>query len=310
MKIAFFGTPDFAAQILESLLPEFPIVAVVTQPDKPQGRGGHVQPPAVKEVALKHNLPLFQPAKASDPVFIEELAKLQPDILVVVAYGHILRQKLLDLAPAINVHASLLPHLRGAAPIQWALIQGDKESGVTIMKMSLGMDEGDMLLQRSCPIDSSWDAEDLRQALIPLAKEALLTVLHTTPPGVPQNHALATYAPKLEAEEAFIDFNGAAEVVYNRIRGCNPEPGSWAKIAIKGKSKKLKIIKSLIINDLRSNSPGTILQWDKKEGIVVGCSVGAIKLIKIQLEGKKTCDATAFTLGYCKNDVTFDLRKP
>lgn len=306
MRLAFFGTPAFAGALLQDLIDAGHIpVAVVTQSDKPQGRSKELIRSPVKEIALKYNLPLFQPLKASDPQFWEDLRALKPDLLVVVAYGQILKLPLLELAPrgAINVHASLLPHLRGAAPIQRSLMQGDKVTGVTIMKMSVGMDEGDILLQESLEIAPEWNAEDLRLALLPLARHSLLQVLSHMPEGVPQNHKEATYAPKLEGVDAYVDFQKTAQEVHNHIRGCNPEPGSWTKVVIKGIPKKLKIIKASLLNTYESSSPGEILGWSPKEGIIIGCQKGAVRLDVIQLEGKKTCDAAPFTLGYYKDDV-------
>ena len=309
MRIAFFGTPAFAATLMSRLIEEkFELVAIVTQPDKPKGRSGTPLPSAVKEFAPL-NIPLFQPAKASDPAFLEALKKTAPDILVVVAYGHILRQPLLDLAPfgAINVHASLLPRLRGAAPIQWSLIHGDKESGVTIMKLSLGMDEGDILLQKSGSINPDWDAEDLSKELVTLAAPALVTVLRQyesgkPPQSLPQDGGLATYAPKLEATDSFIDFKAPAEIVYNRIRGCNPNPGSWCTVKVRGEPKKLKILKARLGS--KEGTSGQILEWNRS-GLAIGCEKGSISLLKIQLEGKKVVDYQDFISGYPLADVSF-----
>lgn len=308
MKIAFFGTPDFAAHLLTNLIESgYCPVCVVTQVDKPQGRSSNLVPPPVKNVALAHNIPLLQPVKASDPEFLQKLGSYKPDLLVVVAYGQILRQPLLDLAPqgAINVHTSLLPHLRGAAPMQWALIRGDAETGVTIMKMSLGMDEGDILLQLKLKIDPEWNMQDLREALLPLATKGLLEVLKAPPVAHSQDHSLATYAPKLESRDSFIDFQGAANSIFDRLRGCNPEPGSWCTVRHKGVLKKLKILKAKLLDSYEPHQPGAILTWDKKKGIIVGCTKGSIGLLSVQLEGKKPVEATAFALGYPQTDIQF-----
>ena len=304
MRICFFGTPAFAASLLKSLIKEgYSPIAIVTQPDKPQGRSKKVNFSSVKEIALSEGIKIFQPLKASDPLFLEELRALRPDLLVVVAYGQILKLPLLEMAPlgVINVHASLLPKLRGAAPIQWAIINGESFTGITIMKMSLGMDEGDILLQESCNIDPSWNADELRDALIPVAEKTLLQVLKRPHKPIPQNHLLATYTSKLELVDSYIDFKKDSQNVYNHIRGCNKEPGSWTKIVIKGELKKLKILQASLAPG--EGLPCTVLNWDSKCGIIIACKKGAILLDRVQLEGKKSCPGNLFTVGYCKDII-------
>ncbi len=305
MRFVFFGTPLFAARTLEALIKEgFVPELVVTQPDKPKGRSGAPTPCPTKEVALRHQIPLLQPVKASDPAFIQAVADCAPQLMVVVAYGQILRQALLDVAPAINVHASLLPHLRGAAPIQWALIRGEATTGVTIQRMSLAMDEGDILKQVSCPIDPEMNAEELSQRLLELGIPALLDVLRLMPLGVPQDHAKATYAPKIELEQAFLDFRLPASTLHNLARGCTPAPGAWTWIEIRGKKLRLKVLKTAPRS--ASGAPGQILEWSK-EGITVACGEGALDLQVVQLEGKAATHASSFILGYPLSAVLFPL---
>jgi methionyl-tRNA formyltransferase len=308
MRFVFFGTPPFAARTLEALIKEGCIPAlVVTQPDKPKGRSGAAVACPTKETALRHQIPVLQPIKASDPAFIQAVADCKPQLMVVVAYGQILRQSLLDVAPAINVHASLLPHLRGAAPIQWALIHGETTTGITIQRMSLAMDEGDILKQVSCPIDPEMNAEELSERLLELSTPALLDVLRVMPPAVPQDHTKATYAPKIESEQAFLDFRLTAPALHNLVRGCTPAPGAWTWIEIHGKKLRLKVLKTALRSAV--GTPGQILAWNK-EGITVACAEGGLDLQVVQLEGKTATHASSFVLGYPLSAALFSLSKP
>src|SRR5262245_49784254 len=237
LRVVFMGSPEFAVPCLEALLETEEVLAVVTQPDKPAGRGLGVQAPAVKVRALAAGLPVLQPPSVRKPPFTEVLAPLSPDLAVVVAYGKILPPELLA-APrlgCINVHASLLPRYRGAAPIQWAIIRGERETGVTLMQMDVGMDTGPILLQRALAIDEQITAGALAPKLATLGaallKEGLLQLETGTLVAQPQDSALATVAPLLDKEAGRVDFAAGARAVCNRVRGCDPWPGGFTLLA-------------------------------------------------------------------------------
>ena len=237
MRVAFFGTPDFAVPSLRALVGEgFDVVAVVTQPDAPQGRSrSRLVPPPVKVVAEAEDLPVLQPEKPAG-AFLDELRALQPDIGVVVAYGHILKPDLLALPRLgmVNVHPSLLPELRGAAPVEWAIINGLERTGVTIMQLDAGMDSGPILHQIPHAIDSDVTAGDLSEHLAEMGTLALIETLALLEQGqlrpVPQDHTLATYAPKLTRELARVDWSKDAGTIARLVRGLDPRPGAWAEL--------------------------------------------------------------------------------
>ncbi len=313
MKIVFFGTPKFAAEVLKDLVSRgFDIVAVVTRPDTPKGRSLKFLPPDVKVTAqeLLPHIPLYQPAKASDPQFIEELRQFNADLFIVVAYGQILRQQLLDIPKkcCINIHASLLPKYRGAAPIQRAIIEGESETGITIMKMSLGLDSGDMLYQLKMPIPVQMNAEELRNNLCDLSKKALSYVIDHFDEIIPepQNESGVTFAPKIEAKDAKIDWSQKASDIHNQVRGVFEDPGAYCKIELKGDIKLLKIFASEVLSSTQSFLPGSIVAFGKP-GIVIATGDGLLKLLTIQLEGKKIMNAKDFACGYKKEDVVFLL---
>ena len=304
MRIAFFGTPDFAASILQDLLAtQWNLVGIVTRPDRPKDRSLRPQPSAVKVVAQRicPDVPLLQPEKASAPETVRALAALRPDLFVVVAYGHILRKSVLDLPPlgCVNVHASLLPKYRGAAPIQRCLMDGEGETGVTIMRMDEGMDTGPMLRIASLPIPPDMTYGELRAQLCELAKEPLRQTLQDLENGVavatPQEEALASYAPKVEPEEGRIDWSGPASAVYNRMRGVTPEPGAWCVVAVRGQQKRLRLLKARLA--AASGLPGQLVPAAKGQ-MIVACSQGAIELLEVQLEGKRSLRADEFLRGY------------
>ncbi len=232
-RIVFMGSPDFAVPILEATSQHFPIVGVVTQPDRPAGRGGTLKPPAVKEAALRLGLPFIQPKKLRQPEATDQLRAWMPDVIVVAAFGQILRQDVLGLPPCgcVNVHASLLPRWRGAAPIQAAILAGDAETGVTIMKMDSGVDTGPILSQRSIPIAANETGGSLFDKLSGLGAELLLETLtrylngELTPQ--PQPEEGATYAPMLKKEDGLLDFNQPAAALERRVRAMNPWPGAY-----------------------------------------------------------------------------------
>jgi methionyl-tRNA formyltransferase len=254
MRILFWGTPDFALPPLRALLGEgYEVVGVVTQPDRPAGRGRKLRPSPVKAAALEEGLPVLTPERPRGDDFLAELQALSPDLSVVVAYGHILRPEVLELPTrgSVNIHASLLPELRGAAPIHWALVRGHQKTGVTIMEMTPGMDEGPILLQRSIPISEEDTVSGLTLRLSELGAEALLEALALLPEleAVEQDHAAATYAPRILRETARVDFSRTAREVANQIRGMDAVPGAWTEV----EGEPLKLFAPRV---LRASGPG------------------------------------------------------
>ncbi|KAF3361565.1 Methionyl-tRNA formyltransferase [Chlamydiales bacterium STE3] len=293
MNIIYFGTPRFSAEVLNFLLKNgIEIAAVVTKPDKPVGRGQNPVPVPVKALVESSGLgiPVFQPEVVSSPEFAPTLRKFNPDLFVVVAYGEILKKDLLEMPTkgCINLHASLLPKYRGAAPIQRSIIEGEKESGVTIMHLARKMDAGDIIESQSIPIDLTTTYAELEKAICSEGSRLLLKVIKDIEKGVvkryPQDHSLATYAPKIELEDCEVRWGGEAKTVHNLIRGVNPEPGAWCWVKIKNEPKRLKIYSSLPVEELYL-SPGVL----KVQGqdVFVGCLKGSLKLLEVQLEGKK-----------------------
>ena len=304
MKIVFFGTPPFSAHILEYLIEkEQNVVAVVTRPDRPQGRSKKLISSAVKTLAAEKypNLPLFQPEKASTDTFASTLKSFEPDVFVVVAYGEIIKTNLLEIPTKlpINIHASLLPKYRGAAPIQRAIMNGEKESGVTIMEMVLKMDAGAMLEIVETPIDEDTTFGDLEEKLCKLSGPALMKVLEKISFGtlekIPQNHEAATSAPKITLEDRVIHWDQSAEKIHNQIRGLSPFPGAFCFVEVQGETKRLGIKRTKKILD-NSGKPGETLSFQKKEWIVA-CGQGALSLLEIQLEGKNLLPIEDFLRG-------------
>lgn len=312
MRIIFFGTPDFAANILKKLIDySWDVVAVVSRPDKPKGRSGQLQPTPVKEVvqSLDSSIPVYQPEKVSDPEFIKILESYKADVFVVVAYGEIVKQNILDLPPkgCINIHASLLPAYRGAAPIQRALINGEKKTGITIMYMARKMDAGDMIEAKKVPIPPDMTYGELEKELCKVGEELILDVLAQLEKGkvkgIPQDHNQATFAPKIELEDCQIFWQETAENIHNLVRGVNPEPGAWCFVKVKGEPKRLKIYKTKIETTL-SGSPGSILPRQKNE-LIVACGSDAVSLLEVQLEGKKRMAASDLLRGLSLDQLSF-----
>ena len=304
MNIVFFGTSAFAAKVLRDLIHQgVSITAIVTRPDKPKGRSLNLLPPPVKEEALKShlNIPIYQPIKASTADFAEVVKTHQPDLFVVVAYGEIIKTILLDIPPqgCINVHASLLPKYRGAAPIQRCLMNGETETGVTIMQMVLEMDAGDMLSVVKTPISPDMTFGELDQKLSEIAVPALVKVIQEIKEGhvrrTPQDHARATFAPKLTAQEEEIQWDRPAKELHNLIRALSPFPGAWCTVQIGPEKKRLKIKLSKIINNLQG-LPGHVLKLNKEE-LVVGCGQDSLQLLQVQLEGKRVMSIKEFLQG-------------
>lgn len=297
INIVFFGTPDFAAEILTYLIDQgVSVVGVVAQPDRPKGRSLHMTPPPVKVVALEHQIPLLQPEKASDPAFLHQLASFKADLFVVVSYGQILSQKLLDIPPlgSINVHPSLLPLFRGAAPIHRSLMAGVSETGVSIQKIVRQLDAGDVLAVAKIPVPAEMIFGELERQLLDAAKPLLLQVIRDfgkgIPPAVPQDHALATYASKFELEELEVHWEKPAEELHNLIRAFSPRPGAWCWVSGGGEKKRLKILRSQCMK--LQGAPGQILS-----GETIACGQNALKLLEVQPEGKKAMDAASWFRG-------------
>jgi len=293
LRIIFAGTPDFAARHLDALLTSgHQVVGVFTQPDRPAGRGKKLMPSPVKTLAEEHGLPVFQPASLRPQENQQLVADLNADVMVVVAYGLILPKAVLDMPRlgCINVHGSLLPRWRGAAPIQRSLWAGDTETGVTIMKMDVGLDTGDMLLKLACPITADDTSATLYDKLADLGPEGLIATLqqladNTAQPEV-QDESLVTYAEKLSKEEAQIDWSLSAAQLERCIRAFNPWPMSWMTID----EQPVKIWKASVIEGHSTAAPGTILDANK-QGIQVATAEGILNLESLQPAGKKAMSA-------------------
>ena len=302
MRIVFIGTGEIGVPTLRALLnSEHEVVAVVTQPDKPVGREQRIEPPPIKKALIGRARPLesrrsLQPARIKDPQTIEEIRRLTPDVIVVVAYGQILPRDVLEIPrlACLNLHASLLPRWRGAAPVQAAIAAGDCETGITVMYMDEGLDTGDILLQRSVEILPNDTGGSLHDRLAQIAPEALLESLRLlaagNAPRIPQDNARASYAPKLKREHGQIDWSESAEAIERKIRACNPWPGAFMKVD----GQNLKVFSALVV-DL-NGQPGEILRSDKD--LIVAAGKGALSLAEVQLEGKRRMSAAEFLRGH------------
>lgn len=293
--IIFFGTPEFAVPTLKALISKGEkILLVVTQPDKPKGRGRVVQPSEVKKVALEHGLPISQPDRIKDENFIKRLKELNPEFGIVVAYGKILPKEILNTPKygCINLHASLLPKYRGAAPIQWALIKGEKTTGVTTMLIDEGLDTGPIFLQREVVIDDEDNAETLSQKLSKIGAELMIETIEKIRKGEikpePQK-GLASYAPLLKKEDGKINWNASAREIFNLIRGTYPWPCAYSFL----KNERVKIIKAEV---LEGSAPAGLIVKAKNE-LIVGTGKGLLKILLIQPEGKKIMTAKEFLIG-------------
>lgn len=299
LRIIFMGTPDFAAKTLSALIsgPD-KVVAVVTQPDKAKGRGKKISPPPAKIVAQQADIPVLQPTKIKTEEFRNGLLTYQPDLIVVTAYGRILPKSLLELAPmgCINVHGSLLPKYRGAAPIQWAVIKGEEETGVTIIQMDIGMDTGDMLLKASIPMHPDETAGSLFEKLAQLGSETLLKAIAGLKDGsitpIQQNHELATEAPMLKKNDGLVDWHKDAKELECLIRGLDPWPSAFCFLG----EKRIRLFDPEVVHLENSSAPGTVLHADKR-GLLVSCATNALLINEIQPEGKKRMSVEAFVCG-------------
>lgn len=301
MRIVFMGTPDFAVGSLQALCEsgKHEIVGVVTQPDRPKGRGNKMLMTPVKEYALEQGLTVYQPQKVKTPEFVQTLRELQPELIVVAAFGQFLSRELLELPPhgCINVHASLLPKYRGAAPIQYAIIKGEKESGVTIMQMDIGMDTGAMLEKVVVPIAENTTMGELHDALREQGAALLLKVIDDIAAGTavaePQNDAEATYATLLDRSMEHIDWTKSAQEVHNLIRGFNPAPSTFTKLP---NGKSLKIWGSRLTEKKSEAAAGTVVEAGK-HSFFVTCGSGVLEITEVQPESKKRMAAQVFLNG-------------
>jgi len=306
LRIIFMGTPELAATSLAALLrePAFQIVAVVTQPDRPKGRDLKLQPSPVKELARGAGLPVLQPVKAREESFLTELRTLQPDLIAVAAFGQILPKSILELPRfgCLNVHTSLLPKYRGASPIQSAILNGETETGVTIMKMDVGLDTGDILTQRATPIADADNAATLHDRLAELGGDLLVATIRDYAAGKitpqPQQHELATHVAKIKKEAGRIDWSLPAKLIWNRIRAFTPWPGAYTFLPHPTKPVLLKIWEAEVVN--QTGTPGNILSADKS-GIVVGCHETALRITSLQREGGRRLSASEFLAGHPLN---------
>ena len=298
LNIVFMGTPDFAVPCLARILQDGHAVSgVFCQPDRPRGRGQRAAFPPVKALAAQHGIPVFQPESLRDEAIPAQLRALAPDLIVVVAYGKILPVSILELPPlgCINIHASLLPHLRGAAPIQWSVLGGDAETGVTSMYMAKGMDTGDIILQRKTPIGAEETAGELFGRLSELGADCLAETIPLLAAGraprAPQDPRQVTCAPMLSKEMAVLHFSLPASNIVNWVRGMNPSP--MARTAYTG--QLLKVLKAGPAPGQYAGNPGELL--DRKR-LIVGCADGAVELLQVQPQGKKEMTGAAFLNGY------------
>lgn len=300
MRIIFMGSPDFALPCLDQLLASpHEVVAVVTQPDRPKGRGNKITFTPVKERALEKGLQVFQPENINHPDFVRELKALAPDLMVVVAFGQLLKADLLEMPPfgCINVHASLLPKYRGAAPIHWAIINGEKETGVTTMYMDAGMDTGDMILKRTIPIgeqDTTGILHDkLAEAGGKLLLETIDLIMKKQAPREPQNPKEANYASLLAREHELIDWDRSSCQVHDLVRGMNPWPGAYTIFD----NKTVKIWETRIDENESEGIAGTVLDVINQKGIKVQCGKGSLWISLLQPQGKRTMPGDAWARG-------------
>lgn len=304
LRIVFFGTAELARASLAGLADAnlFDLAAVVVQPDRPKGRDLKLLPPPVKAEALKRGLPVLQPAKARDSKFIEDLRQLQPELIAVAAYGQILPASILELPRhgCINVHTSLLPKYRGAAPIQWAILQGETHTGVTIMKMDASLDTGDILTQETVPIREADNAQTLHDQLAQTGASLLVRTIPEYTSGritpKPQPNEGASYARKISKEDGRLNWSLPARVLWNRIRAFVPWPGAFTYLPNEAKLPLLKIWQAEPA-DASPGAAGEVLQTDQ-EGIVVACGEGALRVQQLQREGSRRMTAKEFLAGH------------
>lgn len=296
-RVIFMGTPDFAVPCLARLVEISDVVAVVTQPDRPKGRGQKLLPPPVKVFSQEHGIAVYQPVRVKATDFVDVLRGLAPDLIVVVAFGQILSKEILSLPPlgCINVHASLLPRYRGAAPMQWAIVRGEKETGVTTMFMDEGLDTGDMLLRETLPITQAMTAAELHDAMMKLGADVLEKTLFSLSEGTlkrtPQDDALSTYAPLLDKAVGRIDWKKPAQEIHDLVRGLNSWPGAYTML----EGQKFKIWRTRLAEG--TAEPGEIVSVTK-QGLLVGTGEGMLEILEVQAPSKKKMAAGDYVRGH------------
>ena len=301
MRLVFLGTPEFAVPTLRRIVEAgHDAAAVITQPDRPRGRGQHPAASPVKQFALEHGLDVYQPERVRRPEAVERLRQLAPEAMVVVGYGQIIPQSVIDIAPLgiINVHASLLPKYRGAAPIQWAIVNGETRTGVTTMRIDAGLDTGDILLQSETEIGPEENAIDLSQRLSTMGAELLVETLKNLRAITPrkQDASQATHARLLTKEDGLIEWSEAVQAIHNRVRGLQPWPGAYTTF----RGQRLHIWKSRVASrDADGPVPGAMFCT---RPLLVACGGGALEVVEVQLEGRKRMPADAFANGHRLND--------
>lgn len=299
MRIVFMGTPEIAVPSLERLISDgHDVCAVVTQPDRPKGRGKKLAFSPVKEAAMRHELEILQPEKASQPDFLDRLTELNPDLIVVIAFGQILRKEVLDLPKygCVNVHVSLLPKYRGAAPINWAIINGEEKTGVTTMFMDEGLDTGDIIKTREFSLDDEINAGQLHDIMMEEGADVLSQTVKAIEDGtaerIRQNDDESTYAPMMDRNLGHIDFKKSAVSIHNLVRGTVPWPGAWCESPY----GKMKIWKTRIGQGHTDREPGTIVSVGK-QGIEVACGMGMLLIEEIQMPNKKRMHVSEYIKG-------------
>lgn len=304
MRVIFMGTPDFAVPSLEALLTKHEVVLVVTQPDKPKGRGKKMVPTPVKACALEHGIPVLQPEKVKEPEFVEQLRSYEPDLIAVTAFGQILSEPILEMPKygCINVHGSLLPKYRGAAPMQWSIIDGEKVTGITTMYMAKGLDSGDMLLKAEVEITDEDTFATIHDKMAVTGANLLLDTLDQLEAGtlerIPQDHDAATYAPMITKETGHIDWNKNRQDIINLIRGLNPVPAAYTIY----EEEVLKIF-GAVISDVQADGAanGEIVAVVKK-GFVVKCGDGCLLITEVQARGGKRMMTDAYLRGHAMKE--------
>ena len=299
LKTIFMGTPDFAVPCLEVLQAKTEVLAVITQPDRPKGRGHNLQASPVKQKALEYNLPVLQPEKIKTEEFTAELERLQPDLIVVVAFGQILSQRILDIPPlgCVNVHASLLPRYRGAAPIHWSIINGEKETGVTTMLMDAGLDTGDMLLKDKVVITEEMTTEELHDQLMAMGGKLLAETIDGLANGTitpeKQDDSISNYAGMLNKETGHIDWSKSAVEIHNLIRGLNSWPVAWSM----KDGKNYKFWRTKVENRNSDKAPGTVVEL-RKNSFCIATGEGLLEVLEIQPPSKKRMSAGDLLRGH------------
>ncbi|MCL1910752.1 MAG: methionyl-tRNA formyltransferase [Leptospirales bacterium] len=308
MKIGFWGTPDIASYCIEALRINHEICFVVTQPDKPAGRNHILKPPQAKETALKLNIPVLQPDDLKEGSFLERITKFNADIFVVVAYGKLIPAKIFNAPPfkTINLHPSLLPKYRGAAPVQWALINGETETGVTVQMINEKMDAGDIVLQKKIALDDTMNSDDLYNKALPIGAKLLNQAIELIGSGrsdfEKQKDEEATFCGKITRDTAKINWNEPAYQIHNLIRGLSPKPAAWTLF----RGTTLKIFKTAPVKAAEiqeTPAPGEIIRYQKKR-LAAGTGSGLLEIIELQPETKKKMDAASFINGYSLKNVS------